>query len=253
MKNKIVNIIILIVIISNISGCIEPEVKPTKYVMLNDIDRFESITEALENATDGDIITIYPGNYFENIIINKSIHLRGTNPKETFLILDKQEPNFLISINRRNCLIENLTLISKITTQDQLTTGIQISSTHNKISNVTITGFYAGIRLTQSVNTTILYNQIINNTYGIGAYNAQYNNISKNNFSNCSKYALYLGYETKNNLIQHNTFRDNLQAIKLSKSTDNVIINNQLFNNTGGITECCGSEGKNIIEENSYN
>ena len=254
LKNNvsIVCIFILLLSLSYFSGCINFDNKPDQYVMLNNKEKFNSIREALANAKEGDTIKIYPGTYYETLTINTSINLIGTNKQETLIICNEMESEPLITINEINCHIENLTLMTTEISSDDFTTGIYLSSSYNKISNLSITGFYFGIKLMKSSNNEISFNKISNNTDGIDLTYGSNNNVYKNEFSNNNRYAIYLGYEANDNMVEYNLFNYNKQAVLISKSTGNTVKNNILANNNEEIEECCGSEGKNIIKLNTF-
>ena len=253
LKNNIFVICIFILLLSSyFSGCINSDNKPGQYVMLNDTEKFDSIQEAIANSKDGDTIKIYPGTYHEILTINTSINLIGTNKQETIIICDEIESESLITINESNCNIENLTLIATKLLPDKFTTGIQLSSSFNKISNLSISGFYFGIRLMKSSSNEISFNKISNNTDGIELTYASNNDIYKNEFSNNNRYALYIGYIANDNTVTYNLFRSNQQAILISKPERNIITDNILVDNNEEIEECCGSEGKNTIKFNTY-
>ncbi len=70
---------------------------------------YTTIQDAIDNSSNGDTIIINTGEYFENIIINKSITINGIgNPKPIINFPDE----ILNSISHDNVIISNLTFLS---------------------------------------------------------------------------------------------------------------------------------------------
>lgn len=53
--------------------------------------KYQSIQQAIDNAKDGDSILIKPGIFQENVVVNKSIRLKGSGPNKT-VITSVQKP-----------------------------------------------------------------------------------------------------------------------------------------------------------------
>lgn len=149
--------------------------------------------------------------------------------------------------------------------------GIEIytSSNYNEITNNIIMGNkYEGIHIHDSCNSsTITDNEILNNDVGIyiegdstgateeewiaGIYlnNANYCNISENNFSN-NQCGILLDYSSNNTIAKNRVSNKNTEdyGILLDDSSNNTITNNHVSNNWCGISLDCSSN--NIITNN---
>jgi parallel beta-helix repeat protein len=136
---------------------------------------FQYITNAVENSTDGDLIYVFGGVYFENIVINKSIFLTGENKSET--IIDGMYSNFILSINSDNVSIINFTIRNSGGFMGNA--GIKIQSEDNQIKNCIITRTKTGIILYNSNN---LVNDCIFHTNGEGIF---IKSIYQNKVNNC--------------------------------------------------------------------
>ncbi|WP_196297028.1 hypothetical protein [Methanosarcina barkeri] len=44
---------------------------------------YKSIQNAVDNATDGDIVLVYPGNYTENVYVNKELTITSLSEKSS--------------------------------------------------------------------------------------------------------------------------------------------------------------------------
>jgi parallel beta-helix repeat protein len=255
---KIIIICIIFYIISNlfIVGCLDKDELQKNRIVIDGKGNYSSIQNAINNASKGDTIFVYEGNYYETLVINKSVKLIGASTEKPVLLYNKKINSRIISVNANNCIIEGFKIIYDINKSEnkETVTGIRISSSRNKILNNTILNFKYGIEMTNCDNNLISYNTIENNTYGIQAYKVYYNDILNNNFSNNTRNGVYLGYESQHNLVSSNTFFNNDEAVLLSKNSAsfNEISNNILIKNKQGINECCGAEGKNTIINNIY-
>jgi nitrous oxidase accessory protein len=202
-------------------------------VLVSKEGNYTSIQQAIDSASNNNIIFVSQGIYYENIVIDKPIVLIGEN--KTLTIIDGRNAGNVIKIN------------SKFVTVQQFT--IQHS------------GMYfpnAGINLS-ATNATIQENIMKNNFYGMTMYNAQYNAIQNNSiFSNdhCGIYMsgssfnfllnntvsnhTYNGFgiydSSNNNVIKNNILTKNRYCgINLRISSDNIIIDNNISNNNIGI------------------
>ena len=77
----------------------------------NDPSCFATIGEAIEDAVDGEKITIRPGEYRENLIVEKQVHLIGDGAVEDVRIIGDGESPVIISrsplLNLRNLTLVN--------------------------------------------------------------------------------------------------------------------------------------------------
>ena len=168
---------------------------------------YTSIQEAINNSKDGDTIFVYPGNYTENLIINKSISLIGLNKKN-------------VSINGNTGLYSILIKSSEVTvtgfTIQNCDVGIFISGSEFKSCNIS-------------------HNIITNNCEGIRLINTSKNNISKNIIQHHSNFGIVL-YESKNNVILGNTLIDNYKSIFFGRwSNYNLLTENNFTDYSFGI------------------
>ena len=150
---------------------------------------FSEIQDAINNATSGDTILIFEGTYQENIIVNKSLNLRG-NGTDVSTVVSGNSVYGVIDINAESVRIENLTIkgndtIDMINGSVTKLYGIQLSSSSTTIRNVAFD--------IDCVNSIILVNgsrnEIVNcsflnyQSYGIQLYNSTNISIVGCNFS----------------------------------------------------------------------
>jgi len=170
-KSLILIILLLIscIIIFPLGHCEETNNEDTEMTYL-------TIQESIDVALEGDIVYVYGGVYYEDIIINKSLNLRGK-------ILNSYKPVILgnITITANNVNIFNLTI--------QESAGINLKL----VDYVNISG-----------------NKIKDCQVGISLQNVSYINIFENIIENNSEYGIYfLENENDHNTIFHNNFINN--------------------------------------------
>ena len=194
---------------------------------------FSSIQKAINNASEGDTVYIYGGDYYEDIIvINKSIILEG---KE----LDGFNP----------VIFGNISIISN---------NVTISNLYIKNGRgIRITGFPGSMDFVVYENITIKQNVIKNNSeYGIDIRFADDINIINNIFEE-NNGGIAFQYWVKNSIIQGNTFNENQEyAIYIRENQTNnfnMFYHNSFTNNTnnaydGGINFWNASD----VKEGNY-
>jgi len=112
---------------------------------------YQYIHEAINNSTNGDIIYVFSGIYFENFIIDKRLTLFGENESNT--IIDGAYEKYIVDITSDNIFLENFTIRnSGGFTKDA---GIIINSEDNLIKNCTIYRAKTGLYLKNCENNVI--------------------------------------------------------------------------------------------------
>lgn len=200
----------------------------TYYVGGSGPDNYTKIQEAIENASDGDILFVYNGTYNEKLIINKSISLigedrTGTNISGFYVESDRIYKNKVISIQADDVTI----------------CGFNITTEGGFIDSSANYRYCAGIYLKKHNNTNISGNIFYKlSKYGIISLKSDYTKITNNVFSN---YDINEGCGvimdgSNNSLINSNIFEENpLYGIWMSWCKDNVIQNNFISNSAFGI------------------
>ena len=237
---------------------------------------FDSIQEAIENASECDTICVYSGNYSEDITIEKCLNIIGKD--EEYGTGDGTDNPYIIgdvTIQGQNILFKNFTVHSGVTL---------IASTDVTLSNLITSDLLSGIFLINSDNNTIgkCFGDILNldnsndNTvqycnfsqgWGTKAIaiiltGSHYNILQNNNCSaNCIElnYGIYLNESNYNTLLYNKcTARPNPffptpdSTIKLFSSNYNKLINNTCFNSEIGIFIDVSSNN-DIIDNNCTN
>ena len=254
-QKTIIPILITVLIISTISGCIDGPVENqnNKVEIQGKQGSYTIIERALENASNGDTIIVYPGHYKESLRINKSITLKGINRDTT--IIDGNYEGDVIYIISDNVNISTLTITNSSNISHDLNAGIDVRSNNNSIINNKIikNGYYAIYFGNNVKHCTIKNNNISDNKWAIDFNYASENNISHNIISNNSDYGIYLGSQSNSNQIFDNIFSENNYAIRIKGSNINEVVKNTFKNNDRGVYFCCGSRNNIVHHCNFYN
>jgi len=150
---------------------------------------YTKIQDAIDDASDGDMIIVYNGIYHENIVIDKSISLIGKNKYNT--IIDANYKGDVVKIMKDNVKISGFT--------------IRNSEKNFEKAGVVI----------QNSNYAVVENNIIENNgdQGIRIFSSSYNTIKDNIISNNVYYGIWL-WNSKENIIVNNTFLNNGLVIR---------------------------------------
>ncbi len=182
-----------------------------------------TIQSAINWTRPGDTILVADGNYSENVVIDKPLHIRSlAGPLETSVAASNPEmPVFEVRTN-------NVSICGfAISGGDR---GIMLSGgSFSNISNNYISKNNCGIELFFSDTTLVENNTVFDNSNSIELVFSNDNCISRNNISN-SVIGIELIYSDVNN-ISNNTVLKNGAGIRLSSSNSNTICDNNIINN----------------------
>ncbi|MDP6156208.1 MAG: PKD domain-containing protein [Candidatus Thermoplasmatota archaeon] len=213
---------------------------------------------AVDNASNGDTINVQPGTYSERVIINKSIRLIGTDPRDVFI--DGEGQGHCLNIENSN---DNE--ISNITTYNG-DYGIYISnSNNNNINNIFSPNNQEGIHITNSVGNRlenilnwnnargiyikysnkieILNSSMKNNTIGVDIFNSAAVTIENVSYlNNGIELTSSPNIEMKNSSIS----APNTPDLTLSSNSDIAILNSSFDKNDAN------TDGGSYVNVNWY-
>jgi parallel beta-helix repeat protein len=255
-SKKILCLFIFIFLIG--CGCIEfdlnSNVNSSNLVEIKNKGNFTSISEAIEFSSDGDVLILHPGIYYESFIVNKSISVVGKDRENVIIQYPESNDNdVIINVKADDCILKNFTIKYKESSE---VIGLKISSSNNEIENLTIYNTIHGIYLlVSSANNYIINNNLFfNDRYGIWVSRSSFNTIYSNNISN-NKYGIEVYGDSKGesigNIILENFVSSNEMGIHLKDVSDNNVVRNVISDNEFGVYVCCGSEN-NSIYYNSF-
>jgi len=158
---------------------------------------YVSIQAAIDAASEGDTIKVYPGTYQENLVINKSLTLTGDpvidgngsvgiwiqandTLVENMIVINS---SIGIFVYNASFTVQNVTLYNNTVTGDEV--GICLKDAReNLVTSNDIMANKEGIEINQSSNNTIEWNWIENNTgggTGVNVTAGSTNNVIENN------------------------------------------------------------------------
>lgn len=182
---------------------------------------FSSIQAAIDNASPGDIILVPPGIYYEQLVINKSITIKGEN--ETTTIINGNASGICIQITADNVVVTGFTIQNAL-----IGIIIQSSNYTQTLENIITATSWESIILSQSSSNLITNNTISNNSKGIHLVLSSNNTISHNKIDSNYECGVLLNNST-NNLIESNGIHANhSKGIYLADSSGNLIAKNTI-------------------------
>jgi len=163
----------------------------TLYVGGSGEGNYTKIQDAIDDASDGDTIFVYPDTYYENIVIDKSINLVGKDRYTT--VIDGNKQGLVIYIK------SDFVTISCFTIQN---------SGDNK-------GGDAGVKL-ESDFIDISFCDICHNENGIYAHLSNNNNITKCDLYENDYCGILFQHCSRNNISNCNVYANNFHGIYFS-------------------------------------
>jgi parallel beta-helix repeat protein len=222
MRNKIILITLGLIYISLFNPILYNNIAKASgnYIYVDDSggSDFTNIQDAIDHANSTDIIYVYAGTYYENIIINKSIKLKGAGYGYTFLIGDKIDHT--IKIFSDEVEISGLNIQNKRVSYSSL---FLYSINDCVIINNIISKSGNGIYLINSKENIINNNLIEKNNIGIYLSNSDNNYIKSNVIKNNNANGIFISSDSNSNTIYVNHFSKNIvnNARDLSSNTWN--------------------------------
>jgi len=195
------------------------------------------LQDAINKAHAGATITLAPGTYLGNIIINKPLSIIA---KESGVFIDGNFSGNTISINSSNVNLYNLNIINSGTQMHTLDSAVLIKEAKNiKITHCTIKNTLYGINLYMVEDSNISYNDISSIETDIQlkgdalkVWHSHHNIFTFNTITNVRDATFNYSH---NNNIEHNTFLNNRLALQFGMSHKNSITDNTFKYNSSSL------------------
>jgi len=214
------------------------------YVGGNGPGNYSSIQDAIDNASDGDIVFVYDDSspYYENVNVDKRINLIGENRETT--IIDGGLWDDVIYITADYTYVTGFKLQNS-----RDSSAIKVSSNNNTIFWNIITDTNFGISLLSSSHNIIAQNIFTNNAFSGINLGGKYHKIISNTFLE-NYYGIY-SWNSESNNISENTFINQINnAILLSETSNITIWENRIYTSKESGIELQHLEKRNLISRN---
>ncbi len=210
------------------------------------IDHFDTIQDAIDNASINDRIIVYNGNYAENLRIHTTgLNIFGEDKEHTILTGTPGSDVIIVSAAQVN--ISHFTIKCSSGANQANNSLIHIDNSHAIITdNILQNGQNAitlnhcdhhiiydnliqnndgdAVHLDHSDSNTITWNTITTNNQGVFAYNSVSNIINNNTIQHSSTNGMFM-----NHTCNSNTLADNLLT---SHTTNGIFLNDHCIQNT---------------------
>lgn len=187
---------------------------------------YDSIQQAVNNATEGSTLYVGSGQYFETLTINKSLSLVGENKDST--IIDGDDNNTVLYVNADDFSISDFMI---------------------QYSGCSCAGFYGIDMGSNRQNVNITNNNIFSDSVGIYMKNGQDIAIVNNNVTSSRDYSMVI-QDSTGILVSGNIFANNLNQVDIENSSEMTIVDNNMTNNGNGIT--LTNSNNNTIAGNTF-
>lgn len=172
-------------------------------------DDYHNITEAINNAKDGDTIFVRSGTYVESVTINKGLTIKGENKKNTIVDGNNLGPAFLVkgeNVNITGFKVRNVENPYQVTGNNY--PGIHLlGASHCDISDNIIVECGKGVWIYEGSNNCVTANLVVGNGYGVllqlTTQNEIVNNIAENGLN-----GIFLA-NANNNTLKGNVMQGN--------------------------------------------
>ena len=217
------------------------------------------IQAAIANATAGDTVYVCSGSYYEYVIVNKRLTLRGIDTGEGKPVVDAGGIWCAITLDADGCILQGFNTTNSGSVLNHA--GIRINSNNNTITNNNADyNNYYGIILLSSSNNTLINNSASYNYYGIYLSSSCDNMLSDNNVMGNGNFEVHYGAGimmtySSNNKLSGNSVSNNLYGIRLSYSCNNMLSSNDVNSNKFDGIVIYPSSNNNTLSGNnvSYN
>lgn len=205
------------------------------YIVDDDgFSNYKTIQDAVIAASDGDTIYVKPGNYSEEVILNKSLSLMPLIGEIGPIILSGQGKETGMTVSSDGCNLEGLTF------QGYSGAAVHLLSRKNRIENNVFEDASPAILASGSEGNSINGNLIMNCQGGVALRDASENNsIDGNEITSCN-ISIFLGEADGNSIIENN-ISDAYWGIWLDNSSQVQIEGNDIQSRSHGILLLNGS------------
>jgi len=218
------------------------------------LNPYRYIQDAINVAEDGDVIKVFPGNYPEDLTIDKSVTITNDDKPNT-IIKSYSTNSYMIDITADSVSLEGFTIIDLITTSHRKAV-IHISPEAKNVRiidnyiNRSVAGYGIWIEGTGGDQNAVIKNNTLNSTRGINIVDSNANTIYGNTVANKTGFQALRLFSSHLNRVEKNNFYSCTHGIYSYNSSDTIIKSNEIYDNSNrGIA--LGTTCKRVTIENN--
>lgn len=204
------------------------------------------IQDAINETSDGDIIFVNSGTYYENVNISKQLILIGMDTGGGKPVIDASGSDNAITLSMGNSILDGFAVTNG-------SIGIDVTSDFNVLgNNSAMNNTERGIALTNASNNTLANNSAgSNGIFGIAILDGSNRNVlSGSNVLNNGNAGIFLRDSSSNILNNNTAILNSVQGIQLMASIKNILVNNTVSNSDYGVYLESSSDN-NILSSNT--
>ncbi len=238
-------------------------------------DDYPTIQAAINHADEADIVLVYSGAYYENVIVNKTLSIKSQSGAKDTIVHpeDPESGKSVFEVCADNVEITGFTIrdsTNRTVHGDPFkpasyvdACGIYVgSSTGTRISRNIIRNNFEGIVFSNCSNITVSENQVTENIHeGVrfvysSSSTLTKNNITRNHFPEYWTATALVIFHCTNSEISENQIGANDNGVVVSNSQDITVSNNSITDNRFHGLNLVGGQGhrlfRNTMRNNTY-
>ncbi len=186
---------------------------------------YTTIQQAIDNASDGNIIQVYPGTYTENVNVTKQLTLTSVNGASVTYIVAASKTDHAVNIFHDNVTINGF----NISGATDWTFGIRVDSMNNTITNNNLSRNYVGIYVLKDQNNNTLINNVISDSSysGLTLNRNGGHTLTNNTYLNNNAFGIYIKYSW-DNIFRNNSIINNRNSIVLGEYSNDIDTSNTI-------------------------
>ena len=209
---------------------------------------YATIQEAINEANMGDEIHVDTGTYYENVVVDKQLSLKGIGMPA----VDANGSGNCMTVHANNVCIKGFVI--RNSGPYDFNSGIYLVSANDcTIFNNIVVDNRWGISASRSCENKIADNELSNNFIGIVIIFSSSNNSITNNILSLNSGGFYLQSSSNYNTISFNTITSNNDGIGMHDCNGNWIINNEISNSSTIGFRAVKSDNNKIYHNNLIN
>jgi parallel beta-helix repeat protein len=204
------------------------------------VNHFDKIQYGINAVTDGGTVHVAHGSYYESVVVNRTVILAGED-KNLTIIDGNYTRDSVLSVTVSRVSIEGFTIKNCIYLgKDQ--GGINIISSHNKVSNVIFKEDWIDITIYGGENRVDSCLSL-NSFWNIKVWSD--GNILVNN--QFRRFYCAINLASSNNVVQNNSLFDGYIGVALHNSIQTSVLNNHVVNCTDSAISLEDSSLRNSV------